>query len=236
MLKEKVQDGAKKYFESLRRIDNSKTFEDMSPWVFNFYKGDMIGANVMALPPNIDKKQTAFFHIMNLTTFDKFDYVTISMDTWFTKVDKDDFEEYKNDDTPIRDRLDKEEAIMTLGADRYGNLEQSMIIYGRKDNGEIYIKEEVGMDADPFDGWMKDIMTKLMSAEIPLSKVVNLAMEETDIFKGHEDKSMYEIIKQIKEEWINLVTSNDCQVAFSPACSVFNDLDGYEEIYIKDDE
>lgn len=237
MLKEKVQNGAKRYFEALKEIDDRKSFDDMSPWIFNFYKGDMIGANIMASPPDIDKKQTAFFHIMNLTTFDKFDYVTVSLDTWFTKIQKEDFKGFESEDTPVRDRLDKEEAIMTLGADRFGNIEQSMIIYGRKDNGEIYIKEEVPMnDADPFDGWMKNIMTNLMSTDLPLSTVINIARKETEIFDGAEDKSMYELIKQVKEEWIDLLTSNNCQVAFGPSCSVFNDLDGYEEVHLDREE
>ena len=230
MLKEKVKYSANRYFDTMEKFDSQKNFGDISPWIFNFYKGDVIGATIMAEPPEYEKKQEAFMHILNLLTFDKFDAVTISMDTWFTKQDVD------NPDFSIApsESLNREEAIITLGATR-DELEQSMLIYGRDDNGDIFEKEHIVEDASSFEGWMQEIVTRGMNFPVNMETLVHMAKENTDIFK-EEDRPINEIIFALKQEWIDLVTSNGCVVAFSDACTEFNELDGYDEVVFGEEE
>lgn len=222
MLQEKVRNSADKYFYTMEKFDSEKNFGEISPWIFNFYKGNVVGATIMAEPPEIDRKQDAFMHILNLLTFDKFDAVTISMDTWFTKqpADNPDFS------IPPSASLDKEEAIITLGATK-DELEQSMLIYGRDDDGSIYEKEHILENASSFEGWMQDMVMKGMNFQVNMETLVYMAKENTDIFKG-EDRPIEEIIHALKQEWIDLLTDNGCVVAFSEACTEFNDLDGYD--------
>lgn len=222
MLQEKVRNSADKYFYTMEKFDSEKNFGEISPWIFNFYKGNVVGATIMAEPPEIDRKQDAFMHILNLLTFDKFDAVTISMDTWFTKqpADNPDFS------IPPSASLDKEEAIITLGATK-DELEQSMLIYGRDDDGSIYEKEHILENASSFEGWMQDMVMKGMNFQVNMETLVYMAKENTDIFKG-EDRPIEEIIHALKQEWIDLLTANGCVVAFSEACTEFNDLDGYD--------
>lgn len=222
MLQEKVRNSADKYFYTMEKFDSEKNFGEISPWIFNFYKGNVVGATIMAEPPEIDRKQDAFMHILNLLTFDKFDAVTISMDTWFTKqpADNPDFS------IPPSASLDKEEAIITLGATK-DELEQSMLIYGRDDDGSIYEKEHILENASSFEGWMQDMVMKGMNFQVNMETLVYMAKENTDIFKG-EDRPIEEIIHALKQEWIDLLTANGCVVAFSEACTEFNNLDGYD--------
>lgn len=222
MLQEKVRNSADKYFYTMEKFDSEKNFGEISPWIFNFYKGNVVGATIMAEPPEIDRKQDAFMHILNLLTFDKFDAVTISMDTWFTKqpADNPDFS------IPPSASLDKEEAIITLGATK-DELEQSMLIYGRDDDGSIYEKEHILENASSFEGWMQDMVMKGMNFQVNMETLVYMAKENTEIFKG-EDRPIEEIIHALKQEWIDLLTDNGCVVAFSEACTEFNDLDGYD--------
>lgn len=222
MLQEKVRNSADKYFYTMEKFDSEKNFGEISPWIFNFYKGNVVGATIMAEPPEIDRKQDAFMHILNLLTFDKFDAVTISMDTWFTKqpADNPDFS------IPPSASLDKEEAIITLGATK-DELEQSMLIYGRDDDGSIYEKEHILENASSFEGWMQDMVMKGMNFQVNMETLVYMAKENTEIFKG-EDRPIEEIIHALKQEWIDLLTANGCVVAFSEACTEFNDLDGYD--------
>lgn len=222
MLQEKVRNSADKYFYTMEKFDSEKNFGEISPWIFNFYKGNVVGATIMAEPPEIDRKQDAFMHILNLLTFDKFDAVTISMDTWFTKqpADNPDFS------IPPSASLDKEEAIITLGATK-DELEQSMLIYGRDDDGSIYEKEHILENASSFEGWMQDMVMKGMNFQVNMETLVYMAKENTDIFKG-EDRPIEEIIHALKQEWIDLLTDNGCVVAFSEACTEFNNLDGYD--------
>lgn len=222
MLQEKVRNSADKYFYTMEKFDSEKNFGEISPWIFNFYKGNVVGATIMAEPPEIDRKQDAFMHILNLLTFDKFDAVTISMDTWFTKqpADNPDFS------IPPSASLDKEEAIITLGATK-DELEQSMLIYGRDDDGSIYEKEHILENASSFEGWMQDMVMKGMNFQVNMETLVYMAKENTEIFKG-EDRPIEEIIHALKQEWIDLLTDNGCVVAFSEACTEFNNLDGYD--------
>lgn len=222
MLQEKVRNSADKYFYTMEKFDSEKNFGEISPWIFNFYKGNVVGATIMAEPPEIDRKQDAFMHILNLLTFDKFDAVTISMDTWFTKqpADNPDFS------IPPSASLDKEEAIITLGATK-DELEQSMLIYGRDDDGSIYEKEHILENASSFEGWMQDMVMKGMNFQVNMETLVYMAKENTEIFKG-EDRPIEEIIHALKQEWIDLLTANGCVVAFSEACTEFNNLDGYD--------
>ena len=222
MLKEKVKNSADKYFYTMEKFDSEKNFGEISPWIFNFYKGNVVGATIMAEPPEVERKQDAFMHILNLLTFDKFDCVTISMDTWFTKQSADD----PDFSIAPSESLDKEEAIITLGATK-DELEQSMLIYGRDDNGVIYEKEHITEGAGSFEGWMQDMVTKGMNFQINMETLVYMAKENTEIFKG-EDRPIDEIILALKQEWIDLLTANGCVVAFSEACTEFNDLDGYD--------
>ena len=222
MLKEKVKYSATRYFDNMERFDSEKNFGDISPWIFNFYKGDVIGATIMAEPPEYEKKQEAFMHILNLLTFDKFDCVTISMDTWFTKQPADD----PDFSIAPSESLDKEEAIITLGATK-DDIKQSMLIYGRDDDGSIYEKEHILEDASSFEGWMQDMVMKGMNFPVNMETLVYMAKENTDIFKG-EDRPIEEIIHALKQEWIDLLTSNGCVVAFSEACTEFENLDGYD--------
>ncbi len=222
MLKEKVKYSANRYFDTMEKFDSEKNFGDISPWIFNFYKGNVVGATIMAEPPEIDRKQDAFMHILNLLTFDKFDAVTISMDTWFTKQPADD----PDFSIAPSESLDKEEAIITLGATK-DELEQSMLIYGRDDNGEIFEKEHILEDASSFEGWMQEIVMRGMNFPVNMETLVHMAKENTEIFK-EEDRPIDEIIVSLKQEWINLLTENGCVVAFSEACTEFNELDGYD--------
>jgi len=230
MLKEKVERSANKYFETMEKFDSEKNFGEISPWIFNFYKGNVVGATIMAEPPEIDRKEDAFMHILNLLTFDKFDCVTISMDTWFTKQEED------NPDLSIApsECLDKEEAIITLGATK-DELEQSMLIYGRDDNGVIYEKEHITEGAGTFEGWMQEMTMKAMNFPINMETLVHMAKEQTDIFK-EEDRPMDEILMGLKQEWIEMLTSNGCMVAFSEACTEFEMLDGWEEVVFGEEE
>ncbi len=222
MLQEKVRNSADKYFYTMEKFDSEKSFGEISPWIFNFYKGNVVGATIMAEPPEIDRKQDAFMHILNLLTFDKFDCVTISMDTWFTKQPADD----PDFSIAPSESLDKEEAIITLGATK-DDIKQSMLIYGRDDDGSIYEKEHILEDASSFEGWMQDMVMKGMNFPVNMETLVYMAKENTDIFKG-EDRPIEEIIHALKQEWIDLLTSNGCVVAFSEACTEFENLDGYD--------
>tara|TARA_Y100000004_G_scaffold173400_1_gene211226 strand:+ start:1326 stop:2015 length:690 start_codon:yes stop_codon:yes gene_type:complete len=222
MLQEKVRNSADKYFYTMEKFDSQRSFGEISPWIFNFYKGNMVGATIMAEPPEIDRKQDAFMHILNLLTFDKFDCVTISMDTWFTKQPADD----PDFSIAPSESLDKEEAIITLGATK-DDIKQSMLIYGRDDDGGIYEKEHILEDASSFEGWMQDMVMKGMNFPVNMETLVYMAKENTDIFKG-EDRPIEEIIHALKQEWIDLLTSNGCVVAFSEACTEFENLDGYD--------
>ena len=222
MLQEKVKNSADKYFYTMEKFDSEKNFGEISPWIFNFYKGNVVGATIMAEPPEIDRKQDAFMHILNLLTFDKFDTVTISMDTWFTKQPADD----PDFSIAPSESLDKEEAIITLGATK-DEMQQSMLIYGRDDNGSIYEKEHIHHEDCSFEGWMQDMVMKGMNFPVNMETLVYMAKENTEIFKG-EDRPIEEIIHALKQEWIDLLTSNGCVVAFSEACTEFENLDGYD--------
>ena len=67
-----------------------------------------------------------------------------------------------------------------------------------------------------------------MNFQINMETLVYMAMESTDIFDDVKEKGMPEILRGLKEEWINLLTSNNCMVAFSDVVTEFNDLDGYD--------
>lgn len=231
MLKEKVEYSANRYFSTMEKFDSEKNFGDISPWIFNFYKGDMIGATIMAEPPNAEEKKEAFMHILNLLTFDKFDYVTISLDTWFTKENKEDV------DFSIApsESINKEEAIITLGATKDA-LEQSMLIYGRNDNGEIYEKEHITDSAVGFDGWMQEIILKAMNFPLTMEQLVLVAKDDTKIFDDVSDMPMSQILNNLKQEWINFLTQNNCMVAFSDVCTTFSELDGYEIVDFREEE
>jgi len=231
MLKEKVKHSSSKYFETMEVMDSRKNFEDMSPWIFNFYKGDDVGCTIVAQPPEFDKKQEAFMHILNLLTFDKFDYVTVSLDTWFVKQDKD------NPNFNIRpsESLEREEAIITLGASS-DELEQAMLIYGRNDNGKIYEKEHITEGSSNFEGWMQEVILKAMNFPVTMEELVVMAKNNTEIFDDVKDKPTSELIHNLKQEWINLLTENNCMIAFSESCDSFNELEGYEAIYINGEE
>lgn len=231
MLKEKVEYSANRYFSTMEQFDSEKNFGDISPWIFNFYKGDMVGATIIAEPPMYEKKQEAFMHILNLLSFDKFDYVTISLDTWFTKqpIEDPDFS------IAPSESIDREEAIITLGATK-DNLEQSMLIYGRNDNGEIFEKEHITDGAGGFEGWMQDMVLKAMNFPVTMEQLIVMAKDNTDIFDDDINKPTSEIINTLKQEWIELLTDNGCMVAFSEACTEFNQLDGYEIVDFREEE
>lgn len=231
MLKEKVEYSANRYFSTMEKFDSEKNFGDISPWIFNFYKGDMIGATIMAEPPHADQKEEAFMHILNLLTFDKFDYVTISLDTWFTKQPADD----PDFSIAPSESLDREEAIITLGATR-DELEESMLIYGRDDNGCIYEKEHIKTGMGSFDGWMQEMVLKAMNFPLTMEQLVLVAQDDTEIFDDVSDMPMSQIINNLKQEWINLLTQNNCMVAFSDVCTGFSELDGYDIVDFREEE
>jgi len=223
MLKETIERSAVKYFETMEKFDSEQNFGESSPWIFNFYKGNLIGATIMAEPPHPDDKEEAFKHILNLLTFDKFDMVTINMDSWLAKQEMKDGE-----DVPFErpsEAIDREECIITLGATK-SEIEQSMMIYGRNDDGTIYEKEHIV--GGSFEGWMQEMVQTAMNFQINMETLVYMAMESTDIFDDVKEKGMPEILRGLKEEWINLLTSNNCMVAFSDVVTEFNDLDGYD--------
>lgn len=229
MLLDTIEKSANRYFETMERFDSNQSFGDCSPWIFNFYKGKVIGATIIAHPPHEDDKEQAFQHILNLLTFDKFDMVTINMDTWMMKTPQDD----PDFDTRPSEALDREEAIVTLGATA-DEIEQSMMIYGRNDDGSIYEKEHIV--GGTFDGWMQQAVKQAMNFQINMETLVYMAMESTDIFDDVKETPMSEIIRNLKQEWINLLTSNDCMVAFSEVTSSFNDLDGYDIVDFSEEE
>ena len=201
MLKDKVIQSASSYFRTMEQFDRSKSFGDSTPWIFNFYKGEFIGATIIANPPNADNKESAFFHILNLLTFDKFDMVTINIDTYFTTQSKE-----KEFTTPPSQSVDRQEAIISIGATKNG-LEQSMLVYGRDDNGVVYEKEIVNEGVG--EGWMTTYLEKIMSMPLSIEQMIHVGREQTDIFDDDADKSNQELVEEIKQEWIDLLTEND---------------------------
>lgn len=225
MLKEKIVNSSTKYFETMEKLDSAKDFGEMSPWIFNFYKGNVIGATIMAEPPSQEQKQEACLHILNLLSFDKFDAVTISMDTYFTKQDKEDFDNGNTPDIMPSESPNREEAIITIGATK-NDIDQSMLVYGRDDNGDIYEKEHI-TEQGTSGGWMQELLWKCMRMDITMEQMIRFARSETDIFDDDEDVEDEVLINNIKQEWIDLLTQSDCIVAFSEVTTSFNDLDGY---------
>ena len=156
MLKEKIVRSSNRYFETMEMLDSKKDFGEISPWIFNFYKGNVIGATIMAEPPSQKQKQEACMHILNLLSFDKFDTVTISMDTYFTKQSKEDFEDDSDTDVMPSESPNREEAIITIGATK-NDIDQSMLVYGRNDDGSVYEKEHI-TEQGVSGGWMQELM------------------------------------------------------------------------------
>ncbi len=225
MLKEKIIRSSNRYFETMEKFESDKDFGDMSPWIFNFYKGNVIGATIMAEPPSQKEKQQACMHILNLLSFDKFDVVTISMDTYFTKQSTEDFEDNGLKDVMPSESPNREEAIITIGATK-NDIDQSMLVYGRNDDGSVYEKEHI-TDQGTSGGWMQELLLKNMNMDITMEQLIKFARSETDIFDGDEDVEDEVLINNIKQEWIDMLTENDCVVAFSEVTTSFNDLNGY---------
>jgi hypothetical protein len=225
MLKEKIVRSSNKYFDTMEQFESAKDFGDMSPWIFNFYKGNVIGATIMAEPPSQEQKQEACMHILNLLSFDKFDTVTISMDTYLTKQSKKDFDENGHQDLMPSQSPDREEAIITIGATK-NDIDQSMLIYGRNDDGSIYEKEHI-TEQGASNGWMQELLFRAMRMDITMEQMIRFARSETDIFDEDEGVEDQVLINNIKQEWIDLLTQSDCVVAFSEVTTSFNDLDGY---------
>lgn len=225
MLKEKIVRSSNRYFETMEMLDSKKDFGDISPWIFNFYKGNVIGATIMAEPPSQKQKQEACMHILNLLSFDKFDTVTISMDTYFTKQSKEDFEDDSDTNVMPSESPNREEAIITIGATK-NDIDQSMLVYGRNDDGSVYEKEHI-TEQGVSGGWMQELLFKSMRMDITMEQMIRFARSETDIFDEDEGVEDEVLINNIKQEWIDLLTQSDCIVAFSEVTTSFNDLDGY---------
>ena len=225
MLKEKIVRSSNRYFETMEMLDSKKDFGDISPWIFNFYKGNVIGATIMAEPPSQKQKQEACMHILNLLSFDKFDTVTISMDTYFTKQSKEDFEDDSDTNVMPSESPNREEAIITIGATK-NDIDQSMLVYGRNDDGSVYEKEHI-TEQGTSGGWMQELLFKSMRMDITMEQMIRFARSETDIFDEDEGVEDEVLINNIKQEWIDLLTQSDCIVAFSEVTTSFNDLDGY---------
>ena len=225
MLKEKIVRSSNRYFETMEMLDSKKDFGEISPWIFNFYKGNVIGATIMAEPPSQKQKQEACMHILNLLSFDKFDTVTISMDTYFTKQSKEDFEDDSDTNVMPSESPNREEAIITIGATK-NDIDQSMLVYGRNDDGSVYEKEHI-TEQGVSGGWMQELLFKSMRMDITMEQMIRFARSETDIFDEDEGVEDEVLINNIKQEWIDLLTQSDCVVAFSEVTTSFNDLDGY---------
>jgi hypothetical protein len=234
MLKEKIVESSNKYFETMEMLDSKKDFGDISPWIFNFYKGNVIGATIMAEPPSQKQKQEACMHILNLLSFDKFDTVTISMDTYFTKQSKEDFENDSDTDVMPSESPNREEAIITIGATK-NDIDQSMLVYGRNDDGSVYEKEHI-TEQGVSGGWMQELLFKCMRMDITMEQMIRFARSETDIFDEDEDVEDEVLINNIKQEWIDLLTQSDCIVAFSEVTTSFNDLDGYSIVDLSESD
>lgn len=234
MLKEKIITSSNRYFETMEKFESNRDFGDMSPWIFNFYKGNVIGATIMAEPPSQKEKQEACMHILNLLAFDKFDAVTISVDTYFTKQSKEDFEDNGAPDLMPSESLDRQEAIVTIGATK-NDIDQSMLIYGRNDDGSIYEKEHI-TDQGIAGGWMQELLHKAMRFDISMEQMIRFARSETDIFKEDEGIEDEVLFNNLKQEWIDLLTEARCIIAFSEVTTSFNDLDGYSIVDFSEEE
>ena len=234
MLKEKIVRSSNRYFETMEMLDSKKDFGDISPWIFNFYKGNVIGATIMAEPPSQKQKQEACMHILNLLSFDKFDTVTISMDTYFTKQSKEDFEDDSDTNVMPSESPNREEAIITIGATK-NDIDQSMLVYGRNDDGSVYEKEHI-TEQGVSGGWMQELLFKSMRMDITMEQMIRFARSETDIFDEDEGVEDEVLINNIKQEWIDLLTQSDCIVAFSEVTTSFNDLDGYSIVDLSESD
>lgn len=234
MLKEKIVRSSNRYFETMEMLDSKKDFGEISPWIFNFYKGNVIGATIMAEPPSQKQKQEACMHILNLLSFDKFDTVTISMDTYFTKQSKEDFEDDSDTDVMPSESPNREEAIITIGATK-NDIDQSMLVYGRNDDGSVYEKEHI-TEQGTSGGWMQELLFKSMRMDITMEQMIRFARSETDIFDEDEGVEDEVLINNIKQEWIDLLTQSDCVVAFSEVTTSFNDLDGYSIVDLSESD
>lgn len=234
MLKEKIITSSNRYFETMEKFESNRDFGDMSPWIFNFYKGNVIGATIMAEPPSQKEKQEACMHILNLLAFDKFDAVTISVDTYFTKQSKEDFEDNGAPDLMPSESLDRQEAIVTIGATK-NDIDQAMLIYGRNDDGSIYEKEHI-TDQGVAGGWMQELLHKAMRFDISMEQMIRFARSETDIFKEDEGVEDEVLFNNLKQEWIDLLTEARCIIAFSEVTTSFNDLDGYSIVDFSEEE
>ena len=234
MLKEKIVRSSNRYFETMEMLDSKKDFGEISPWIFNFYKGNVIGATIMAEPPSQKQKQEACMHILNLLSFDKFDTVTISMDTYFTKQSKEDFEDDSDTNVMPSESPNREEAIITIGATK-NDIDQSMLVYGRNDDGSVYEKEHI-TEQGVSGGWMQELLFKSMRMDITMEQMIRFARSETDIFDEDEGVEDEVLINNIKQEWIDLLTQSDCVVAFSEVTTSFNDLDGYSIVDLSESD
>lgn len=234
MLKEKIVRSSNRYFETMEMLDSKKDFGEISPWIFNFYKGNVIGATIMAEPPSQKQKQEACMHILNLLSFDKFDTVTISMDTYFTKQSKEDFEDDSDTNVMPSESPNREEAIITIGATK-NDIDQSMLVYGRNDDGSVYEKEHI-TEQGTSGGWMQELLFKSMRMDITMEQMIRFARSETDIFDEDEGVEDEVLINNIKQEWIDLLTQSDCVVAFSEVTTSFNDLDGYSIVDLSESD
>ena len=119
----------------------------------------------------------------------------------------------------------REEAIITIGATK-NDIDQSMLVYGRNDDGSVYEKEHI-TEQGVSGGWMQELLFKSMRMDITMEQMIRFARSETDIFDEDEGVEDEVLINNIKQEWIDLLTQSDCIVAFSEVTTSFNDLDGY---------
>jgi len=136
------------------------------------------------IPPDLmtaPLKQIAHGSALALGSFIGIDYVTISTDTFVSKVDANDEEKQKlKDGKNVRPSEDVEaqEAIMILGVSKEGKVINNINMYGRDDLGNMFFKEQHTVEHDlnddedkEFRSWMLDFSMQAFNGEEQFKKL-----------------------------------------------------------------
>ena len=136
------------------------------------------------IPPDLMEapmKQIAHGSALALGSFIGIDYVTISTDTFISKVENTEENKKKleegNSVRPSED-VEAQEAIMILGVSKDGKVINNINMYGRDDLGNMFFKEQHTVEHDlnddkdnEFRSWMLDFSMSAFNGEEQFKKM-----------------------------------------------------------------
>jgi len=136
------------------------------------------------IPPDLMEapmKQIAHGSALALGSFIGIDYVTISTDTFISKVENTEENKKKleegNSVRPSED-VEAQEAIMILGVSKEGKVINNINMYGRDDLGNMFFKEQHTVEHDlnddkdnEFRSWMLDFSMSAFNGEEQFKKM-----------------------------------------------------------------